>query len=47
MTKSKLIEIHEQLLKSMERAETQKKDLDILICLRILFMLIEERIKND
>lgn len=46
MTKEKAIEIYEQLLTSLKRTEDSKKDIDLLVALRAIYFLIEERVKE-
>ena len=36
----------DQLYKSLSRAEDSKKDIDLLIALRICFMLLEDKLKH-
>ena len=46
MKKEKLIEMYEQLEVSLYRAEKGKKDIDVLVCLRCLFSIIDFMLKG-
>lgn len=46
MTQKEAAKILDQLEDSCARAENSKKDTDLLIALRVLYLLMEERVKK-
>ena len=42
-----LVEWVDQLENSLLRAEKGRKDIDIIVCLRLLYTIMKERLKED
>ena len=47
MTHDEKVKYLDQLEDSLVRAETSRKDVDLLVCLRVLYSLFKDEVKND
>lgn len=47
MTHDEKVKILDQLENSLVRAETSRKDVDLLVCLKVLYSLFKDEVKND
>lgn len=47
MKHADLVEWVDQLETSLSRAEMYKKDIDLIVCLRLLYTIMKERLKED
>ena len=47
MTHDEKVKYLDQLEDSLVRAETSRKDVDLLVCLRVLYFLFKDEVKND
>ena len=47
MTHEELVKWVDQLEDSLTRAEMAKKDVDLIVVLRLAYMIMKERLKNE
>lgn len=47
MTHDEKVKYLDQLENSLVRAESSRKDVDLLVCLRALYSLFKDEVKND
>ena len=47
MTHDEKVKILDQLENSLVRAESSRKDVDLLVCLRVLYSLFKDEVKHD
>ncbi len=47
MTHDEKVKILDQLENSLVRAESSRKDVDLLVCLRALYSLFKDEVKHD
>lgn len=47
MTHDEKVKWLDQLESSLVRAETSRKDVDLIVALRLLYQIMKEEVKND
>lgn len=47
MTHEQAVKALDQLINGLKRAEESRKDVDLLMTMRIVYMLLEDKVKNE
>ena len=46
MTQQSLIKLHDEVEKALLRAEENRKDIDIIVCLRVVLSILKDMLKK-